>query len=61
MKASIPRGVDTYRLTGYDINLVCGSREINRTASDFMKWPADVYRRVSYSEVYNGDLFCELL
>jgi len=47
-------------LTGYDINLVC-SREINRTASDFMKWPADAYRRVSYTEVYNGDLFYELL
>lgn len=43
-------------MTSNDIQLVCSSRETNRTASDFMKWPADDYIRVSCSEVSNGDL-----
>jgi hypothetical protein len=48
-------------LTGYDIQLVGNNTETNCTVSYFMKWPADTYRRVSFSEVYNGDLFYDLL
>jgi len=33
----------------------------NRMASDFMKWPADTYRCVFCSEVYNGYFFYEML
>jgi hypothetical protein len=60
MKASVPHGGYTQRLTGYEINLVCNRKEISRAASDFMKWPTDPYGRVSYGEVYNSDLFYEL-
>jgi len=48
-------------LTGYDIQLVWSSTETNHMASDFKKCPADTYRHVSCSEVYNGDLFYEML
>jgi len=43
-----PYGRDTWILTGYDIHLVCSSTEINCTASDFMKWPIDVFATTQY-------------
>jgi len=48
-------------LTGYDIQLVCSYTETNRTSSDYRKWPTEAYRLLSSSEIYNGDLFYEML
>jgi len=54
-------GGDTSKLIGYDKHFVCSSTETNLNASGFMNLPADAQRHVSYSEVYNGELLCELL
>ena len=42
-------------------NLYAAAQKQTVRRQIFMKWPADAYTRVFYSEVYNGDLFYELL